>query len=120
MSAGTYDLHIKRGVPFRQKFTLQTANGLPFDLTGRTAKAQVRRNPLSLDLALLTFQVEDGTMLMDTAEGSVILSVSGEATLAIKDAWDAVWDLFILPAASPALAILEGKVTFSGTVTRFV
>lgn len=118
MAPGIFNLHIKRGLPFRQKFTLKGDTNLAFDLTGCGAKAQIRREIGAPDPALLTFSTDDGTIVLDTTAGSVLLLASGTATLAITDGWDGVWDLLIIPPSLPVFSVLEGKVTFSGTVTR--
>ena len=40
-----YDMEVRRGETFKEQLKLVDLDGKPIDLTGRTAKAQVRKNP---------------------------------------------------------------------------
>lgn len=116
MAAGSYDLYIEQGATFRRTLTVKAA-GVPINLTGYTARAQIRAKVA--DAAVLheiTCEVVAGS------GGQIILSITDEDTAAFT--WKSgVWDLeletpFTPPATGEVTRLLKGLVEVDPEVTR--
>ena len=92
------------------------ANGSPYDLTGATAKMQIR----DLDGNLLAeLSTETGEITIDTAAGRIDRELLASATAAITvDA--GLYDLEIYPGGDTEYAwkLYRGKVKFTPEQTR--
>lgn len=89
MSAASYDIVVERYAAYRQEFVYKDSDGVPVDVTGMTAKMQVRSRMGSVT-KLLEFTDGDGIML--GAGGSVVIEAD-EATTSQWDFKDAVYDI---------------------------
>lgn len=105
MVAAVHDITIEQGATYQLSLIWRQPNGTPVDLTGYTARMQVRRRHSS-DTALLTFTTENGGITLGGPAGTI--NVVGLATLTDD-----------LPAPSPAVYDLE-LVSSGGFVTRLV
>jgi hypothetical protein len=113
--AQNIDLTIYQGATFRQRFRW-LAGGVPVDLTGCTARMQVREDADAPDVLLELTTENDGITLGDD-EGTVDLFVSDEDTAAID--WDGgAWDLEIAHPGGDVTRLLMGSVVVSKEVTR--
>lgn len=109
MIPGKYDLTIYRGDSYQYRFTLweDTENTLPADLTGASAKAELR--------------VSSGGPVFGEMELTVVLPniidgyLSAETTAAIEY-MSGVWDLQVT-AATNVRTVLAGKVKLIADVT---
>lgn len=112
-------LAILQGSTFRKSWTLKTgAPALPVDLTGYTARLQMRAD-LDAPVALFTLTTENGGITLGGAAGTIDLYLSHTATAAIT--WDsAVYDLELINTAGngDVTRRVEGSVTVSREVTR--
>ena len=102
----TVDLALYAGDDFRFDVTVLDAAGLPADLTGQTATAQIRPARDS-DVTLADFDT--------TIEGNVI-HLHLDHDQSIKLTPRAVWDVQI--AGSDITTLASGNVTTTGEVTR--
>lgn len=114
MPAGNYDLTIEQGATFAQRITYKVPAGTPVDLTGYTARLQVRRTAASP--VALSLTTENGGITLGGAAGTIDLAITATATAAIAaDAY--VYDLELVSGAT-VTRLLEGNVVVSREVTR--
>lgn len=90
------------------------------DLTGWTARAQLRDRPGGTVWASLTSQDDDGSRI--TLDNLGYVSVVLTHTTTEDSAWnrrtDGVWDLELVNPDGEVLRLVMGKVTVSADVTR--
>lgn len=107
---------IYQGATFRKRLTWRAPDGTPIDLSGCTARMQVRAEVES-PAVLLSLTTENGGLTLGGAAGTVELYVSDEDTGAIT--WDAgVWDLEIVHPSGEVTRLAQGSVAVSPEVTR--
>jgi hypothetical protein len=109
MMPGPYSLVLYRGDTAHWRFILwlDTAKTQPADLTGATAKAQIRDKPAGAVIVELVCTVElPNVVVMD-------LDAAASSTLPPKG----VWDLQMTYASGDIVTILAGSVTVTPDVT---
>ena len=107
---------IYQGATFRKHLTWKAPDGTPIDLSGCTARMQVRAEVVSRTV-LLSLTTENGGLTLGGATGTVELYVSDEDTGAIT--WDAgVWDLEIVHPSGEVTRLAQGSIAVSPEVTR--
>lgn len=116
MTAGNYDITIEQGATFELHIIYETGSpAAPVNLTGWTARMQVRLNYKSPDPPLLNFTTENGAITLGSA-GQI--DVVGLATLTdTLPAKECVYDLEI---ANGTLVrrVVQGAASISPQVTR--
>ena len=112
----TENLVINQGEAFEQGFGWDDGDGNPKDLTGYTARMQIRED---IDAAtfILELTTENGRILLGGATGDIDLYVSATDTAAL-DFDAAVYDLEIVPPDGKVKRFAEGKVSLHREVTR--
>jgi hypothetical protein len=108
------DLSIIRGDDYRVVVTL-TSNGSPFDLTGYTAKAQIR--PSTSSSAPLTVEFT-ATVETPETDGLITLELNHADTALLTS--NGVWDLEITDSSDWVTTVASGAVTIVPDVTRAV
>lgn len=116
MLAGKLNLTIRRGATFRKRLTWRGTNKKPINLTGYTAKLQVRPNPDD-PTVLLELSTENGGITLSPLTGGIELYLSDEAA-ALLDFDRATYDLMLYAPNGDALALLEGSVRLIRGVTK--
>lgn len=113
--AGTYDIVCDQGATFSRVFTWQDSTGLPVNLTGYTARMQVRD---TIDAAniLLTFTTENGGITLGAEAGTVTVTATAATTASIGIGCF-VYDLELINGAT-VYRLLQGAFTVDGEVTR--
>jgi hypothetical protein len=111
MAAARLDITLEPGSGFELEFTWKDSNGVPTNLTGYTAQAQVRSG-YSAALPALTF-----TVALGGSTGVVTVSADSTATEAVTIG-RGVWDLELTPPTGDPIRILYGDVTVMAEVTR--
>lgn len=106
------DLSIIRGDDYRVMVTL-TSNGAPFDLTGYTAKAQIR--PSTAPSAVLYAEFT-ATVETPATDGVIKLELDNVTTSALTG--NGVWDLQITDSGGWVTTVASGAVTLVPDVTR--
>jgi hypothetical protein len=107
---------IYQGATFRKRLTWTAPAGTAIDLTGCTARMQVR-SEVDSPTALLSLTTENGGITLGGVLGTIDLYVSDEATGAI--AWEGgVWDLEIVHPGGEVTRLAQGSVSVSPEVTR--
>lgn len=112
--AGPHSLTLTQGQAWTETLTIKNSLGAAVDLTGYTAKAQIRPSPQSATvLAEITC-----TFAVDRTTGVIVISLTGTQTAAMPANSASVWDMFITDTSGNSLRILQGQVTTIARVTR--
>lgn len=114
MLAGLLDLQIEQGATFSIVFLYQDENGDAIDMTGMTARMQLRRTYNS-PTALLSLTTENGRIAINVSEGSITLNISATDTASLTGS--GVYDLELV-AGTTVNRILEGSYSICAEVTK--
>lgn len=114
MLAGLLDIEIEQGATFELVFIYQDEAGNPIDLTGMTARMQLRRTYNSPD-ALLSLTNANGRIIFDPFAGKITLSVSATDTTPLTGS--GVYDLELIDG-STVNRILEGSFKVCAEATK--
>ena len=112
MAAGTYNFTLEQGSTFSRQITVQE-NGTALNLTGYTARMQMRSTHDSSTIAL-TYTT---TIASPASNGIVNLSATAAQSAAIEEGIY-VYDLEIESSGGVVTRLMEGKVTVTPEVTR--
>lgn len=116
MTAGSHDITIEQGATFILNMVWKTPLDVLVNLTGYTARMQVRRSHKT-ETALLTFTTENGAIVLGGALGTIV--VTGLATLTDDvPAKVCVYDVELISAAGVVTRLIEGIATITPEVTR--
>ncbi len=113
--AGKYSFTVKQGATFGFGITWKDSNGDLVDLTGYTARMQLRYGSVNGDVAI-ELTTENGGLSIDELTSSVVVSISAEQSEAIL-ARQCVYDLEMVKD-DRVVRLIEGKVKISPEVTR--
>lgn len=115
MLAGIYNFTCDQGATFNRVITLFEPDGeTPYDLTGYTARMQVRRETEEGDV-LISLTTANGRIALGGAAGTITLNISATDTAALTD--DGVYDLEIVSGAN-VHRVLKGLFRLDYEVTR--
>lgn len=115
MAAGRHDITIEQGATFQLSLIWKDSDAVPIDITGYTARMQVRRRHTS-DTTMLEFTSAAGDITLGGAAGTIV--VSADAPLTGETARSAVYDIELVSPAGVITRLLEGDVTITPEVTR--
>jgi hypothetical protein len=126
MAAGTFSFTIEKGTTFSLPITWYSTppdpiaeppvEGVPINLTGFTARMQVRAT-IDSPTILHSFTTENGGIVLGGAAGTVTLQAS--ATITAGWSWtQGVYDLEIVSAGGIVTRLLKGTITLDPEVTR--
>jgi len=113
MAAGYQELFLEQGSDFNTSINLDDVNGLPFDLTGVTAKSQVRKSYYSANAT-----AEFAITINEPETGVILLSLNSANTANIS-AGRYVYDVVIKDGNNSKTRVLEGIVNVLPQVTVF-
>lgn len=114
MLAGLLDLSIEQGATFNLIMTYQDENGDPIDLTGMTARMQLRRQALS-QLPLISLTTENGRITLGGVTGEIILNISATDTEELTGSGQYDLELVNGPTVN---RLIEGSFKICDEVTR--
>ena len=114
MSAFTYNFTVEQNASRNVQFIWKTSEALPVDLSGYTAKMQMRHTK-SAEEVQATLTTENGGIILGGTAGTIILVFSDELTRTLTR--DGYYDV-LLYSGDDALRFVEGKITLSKGVTR--
>jgi len=125
MTAGRYDIAIDQGSTFRKTITWKDSSGNEIDLTGYSARMQVRPT-YSSSSTTLNLTTANGGITLGGDAGTIELYVSATATAAIPttspsqfaDAFVGVYDLELVAPNSDVTRLLHGDFIVNPEVTR--
>lgn len=115
MTAERKDITVEQGATLQESFLWEDEDGSPIDLTGYTARAQIRSSPTSTQV-LYEFDSDDDTITLDSSGNIVlIISAADSANLSFNTA---VYDL-LLTSGDIVTRLVYGRVSLiSPLVTR--
>jgi len=118
MAAGKVNITIEQGATFRKQLIWNAAGGGPNDLTGYTARMQIREKVSDTSPTVDITTANSGITLGGTA-GTIDLFISDVATDAITFQ-SGVYDLEMVDTggSGDVTRLIEGVVTVSKSVTR--
>jgi len=108
---------LQQGATFRRTFILRDSKTTePLDLTGCSARMQVRPTLISDDV-LLELTIDNGGITITPLEGKIELHIAHDAT--VNTTWrKGIYQLEIVFANGDVSRYLEGTITHSLEVTR--
>lgn len=116
MPAGNYDITIEQGATFSLVFTWRDSAGSLVNVTGYSARMQVRKSPSS-PTVLLDLSTTGGGITLGGTNGTITLSASAATTAALSPS-PAVYDLEMVSPGGVVTRLLAGKVNILPEVTR--
>ena len=116
--AGVYDLAIEQGATFKVIFQWTDANNTPINITGYSARSQIRPTIESATV-MVDATIANGklSIVNPATDGKVQLLLSATDTAALASG-TAVWDLELVAGDGTVTRLLQGSVTISPEVTR--
>jgi hypothetical protein len=115
MAATTYDILIEQGATYSQVITYKD-NGVAVNLTGYTARMQVR-STLESATTVVELTTANGRIALGGAAGTITLTISATDTAALT-AGRGVYDLELVSGSGIVTRLLQGVATISRNVTR--
>lgn len=116
MSAGSYNLLIEAGATFNLTVTYTDSGGTPIDLTGYTARMQIRANPADPG-STFELNTTNGRIVITGPTGLLTLLISAADTGALT-LTTGVYDLIVTSAGGVVSRLLQGDVTVDAAVTK--
>lgn len=116
MTAGVYDVTVEQGATFRLEAVYKDSAGAVVDLTGYTARMQIRKKKSSTT-TLSDSTTANGEIVITAAAGKVVVEVPAATTALFGDR-RAFYDLEIESSTGFVTRLLEGCVTITKEVTR--
>ena len=113
----SYDLEIQQGATLSLVATWKDSGGTAINLTGYTARMNVRET-YSSSSAFLTLTTENGGITLGGSAGTITLSASATTTAALTAPFSGVYDLELVSGGGVVTRLLEGVATISPEVTR--
>lgn len=114
MLAGQYNLTVEQGSTFNLTLVYKDQRGYVIDLTGYSARMQMRSSVNSSTVAL-ELTTANGRISIDGTSGKITLSIAAADTAGLSGA--GVYDLELVNGLI-VQRILEGSYTISPEVTR--
>lgn len=114
MLAGRYDITVEQGSTFNLTLTYKDQRGYVIDLTGYSARMQMRSAVTSNTVAM-ELTTANGRIAIDPLLGKITLQIAAADTATLSGT--GVYDLELVNGAI-VQRILEGSYTISPEVTR--
>lgn len=117
MAAGILHLTIEKGATYQKTLIWQDSTGTAIDLTGYTARMQIRENVKS-DTTLVSLTSDpSGGITITELEGKIEIEIDADTTSAIIASYG-VYDLEMIDAEDKVTRLVKGNVSFDDEVTR--
>jgi hypothetical protein len=121
MIAGTYNILCQQGSTFTRVIAIEQPTAEdpevyePYNLSGHTARMQVRRT-IESTTPLITLTTENNRIGIDGVVGIITLSISAEDTAELSSS--GVYDLEIIDGDGNVSRVIQGSFTLDLEVTR--
>ena len=112
----SFDLTINQGATFELTVTWKDSAGTAINLTGYSARMQVRET-YSSSTSIVSLTSGAGITLGGAA-GTIAIVVSATTTAALTAPFSGVYDLELVSAGGVVTRLLQGAATVSPEVTR--
>ena len=117
MAAGQYDITIEQGADLDLVITWTDSDDEPIDLTGASARMQVRRTHDNAT-ALLDIPATVGTIVLGDELGTITVNVPAADTEGLPAPLKAFYDLEIVEVGGAVRRVVEGFARITPEVTR--
>jgi hypothetical protein len=114
--AGIYDIVADQGATFTRVIVWKDSNGVPIDVSGYSARMQLRSQVDSAGGAVFEFTSDNGRISLGGTAGTITLSAAATATAAVA-ADTYVYDLE-LEESGVVTRLVQGQFELRGEVTR--
>lgn len=117
MGAAKYNFVIEQGATFCPVITWKDSAGTAVNLTGYTARMQIRP---SIDSTTKTVELttSNGGITLGGSAGTISLLIGAASTDDLTINYRGVYDLELISASGVVTRILSGSISVSGEVTR--
>lgn len=116
MGAARYPIRIEQGATWRTVLTVKDDTGQPVDLTGYTARMQIRQD-YDTTTVLAELTTANGGITINGDNGQVTLLIADEDTAAYT--WTSgVYDLELVSGSGDVTRLLQGPASLDLEVTR--
>jgi hypothetical protein len=115
MAAGIYNFICEQGATFTRVINATDGAGDPIDLTGYTARMQVRRD-MDATAALIELTTENGRISLGGETGEITLTIDADDTSDIPR--PGVYDLELESDSGTVIRLLKGAFYLDSEVTR--
>lgn len=112
----TFDITINQGETFQLTLTWKDSAGTAIDLTGYSARMQVRETYSSSSTIVSLTQASGITL--GGAAGTIAILISAATTAALTAPFSGVYDLELVSGAGIVTRLVQGTATVSPEVTR--
>lgn len=116
MPAGSYNITIEQGTTYGQTLTWRDSNSALVNLTGYTARMQIRTD-YTASAPTLSLTTENGRITLGGALGTIALSIAATDTASLA-ARKYVYDLELISSSLNVTRLIQGTVTVVPEVTR--
>jgi hypothetical protein len=116
MASNRFNLSIKQGATLSLVATWKDSTGTPVNLSGYTARMQVR-NTYDAGNAVLSLTTSNGGIALGGTAGTITITAAATATAALAAPYTGVYDLELVSGAV-VTRLLEGIATVSPEVTK--
>jgi hypothetical protein len=110
--ASAHNLYIDQGADFNAQIQIFDDNNAPWDLTGYTGQAKIKKSYYSTSSIDFTISFAN-----DRTSGNIILALSSQQTSQMEQG-RYLYDVVITNASSKKTRVLEGIVTINPGVTK--
>ncbi len=116
MVAGIYKLEIEQGETFTRLLTYEDSEEALINLTGYTARMQIRKTADSTDY-LLSLTTENSGIALGGIAGTITITITA-AQSANLPIGTARYDLELISGSGVVVKLLKGDVTVNREITR--
>jgi len=115
MTAGVYHFSMEQGSTFSRSITYKNSSGDAIDLSGYTARMQLRKN-IEDAAPLIELTTENGRIAITGSTGTIVLTISAADTASLNPV-EGVYDLELV-SGSTIEKLIAGTFTIKREVTR--
>lgn len=117
MAAGIYNIIIEQGADFSLPLTWRDGNNTLVNVTGYSARMQIRESYDSEDYIVSLTSGLNGGITLGGAAGTILVEIPAATTATIGQS-AAVYDLEMVSSAGAVTRLVQGNVYVSREVTR--
>lgn len=116
MAAAPYDILIEQGATFQLNIVYKDSNDVPIDISGYTARMQVRRS-YDAPTPLLNLTTENGCITLGGVAGTLAVEAPASMTSSLPPK-PSVYDLELISPSGDVTRLIRGAAAISPEVTK--